>query len=519
MENPNLILIKSIIALYLNSKLETTNPKVDIVVNVVVETLRLPKNISGGDEEVTKGLLTTLEYLQYAPDLKSLSVVEINERIRLNCYYSNEYEETLTRLLSDTNSEEEIKNKVKNALDEINFTLRKTELEDLIRKANRDISFGDQINVSDFTKTLSEKLRMFDAGAVKGEHSGFAGRLSTMDPQSIMDTFAKSRELNTTEGMLQTGVKGINRMWGGGHRRGGQYNYGALTHNYKSGILLDYCKWIPMYNRPYLLDEKKKPLVLRISFENKPEQDLPIIYRSMYSAEYKVDVDITKIDIEEATKYVLNKLTKNGWNFEMLCYDPNNFDVWDLIDILTTYEDEGYEIAALIIDYPELMTKKQRKGAEMRKDAFIVYTFEVMRNHCFPRGITQITAHQHSTEAQKLRREDPTSYVSKVATGSYYMECQSLATKLDGDAAINIVPLGGRKFLMMGRGKDRYCSDTPEKHKYPILEFKRYGGIVADMDTDEDTTMYSFAGVDSGVELEVENTGPKVLVASSVDDW
>lgn len=517
MDNPNIVLIKAIVALYVNSNLPNPLPKVSIVVDEVMSIIRKTKQ--GAEEEVTNGLMTTLEYFQYVGDLKKITPIEVIERVKLNCYHRHEYESTISNLLSLSENSEDNLDKVNRIISEIRFTLRKNDLADIVRRANRELNFNDtNVNIGDFSRELTERLRAFEnISAGNGEKEGFAGRLSTSDPESIKTTFERAAELNSAEGMLVTGSKGINRMLGGGYRRGGQYLWGGLTGNYKTGMLLDNCKWIPMHNTPKLLDPKKKPMVLRVSFENKPEQDLPIIYESIYSAEYKTKVNKSKIDKEEATKYVLDKLGKNGWTFEMLCYDPNNFDIWDLIDILVAYEEDGYEIAALIVDYPELITKKQRKGNEMRQDAYIVYTFEVLRNHCFPRGITQIVAHQHSTEAQKIKREDPVSYVSKITGGSYYMNCQSLATKVDADCAMNIVTMGERKFLMLGMGKDRFNNDTPEKHRFPILEFKKFGGILADVDTDEDYTIYSFAGIDSGVEVQAEE--PRSVVTTNDDDW
>jgi len=518
MDNPNIALIKSIVALYINSNTSNPSPKVPIVVEEVLEAVRTSKNQSS-EEEITGGLITTLEYLQYVGDAKKISSNEIIERIKLNCHHRNDYVITIENLLVLSDVESENREKVDMIISEIYFGMRKTAISKLIRKANRDLSFEDGLDLNGFSQELTEKLRAFESGVTeKGEKEGFAGRLSTNDPDSVIETFKKSIELNSTEGMLITGSKGLNKMWGGGHRRGGQYNYGACTGNYKTGILMDYCKWIPMYNTPNLIDKTKKPMVLRISFENKPEQDLPILYESMYEAEYKIKVKKGDIDPKEATKYVMEKLTKNGWTFEMLCYDPNTFDIWDLIDILLAYEDEGYEIAALIVDYPELITKKQRKGNVMRQDAYITYTFEVLRNHCFPRGITQFVAHQHSTEAQKIKRENPIGYVQQVANGSYYMNCQSLATKVDADCAMNIVVMGERKFLMFGRGKDRFNNSTPEKHKHPIIEFKRFGGIVADVNTEDDHSIYSFAGIDGGIEVAVDSE-PKSVVKVDEDDW
>lgn len=513
--DPNLILIKSITALYLNRLVAEANGKLETVLTKILPEIRMPvENIGdGSDGEIANSLRSTMEWLKGLPSDIVVSEVDLIERVRMNCAFGSEYIDVLQRTISHSDDDYENSTRIRSIVSELQHALRNHEVGVMVRKAHKEINFNDGgLDIEDFLSRMDEGIKDFKK-TTEAEHEGFGGRLSTEDPNSVVEVMERTQEMHSTEGSLRTGLKGLNRLLGGvGHSRGEQFNYGALTHNYKSGILLDYCRWFTTLNEPYLFDKNKKPLILRISFENRLEQDLPILYKSLWEAEHQKKCDIRTIDAGEAARYVISKFTAKGWNFEALCFDPNNFDVWDLVDLLASYEAKGYEIGGVIIDYPELITKKA--SGNRRQDENITYTFEVLRNHCFPRNITQITAHQLSTEAQKLAREGTSNFAKKVATGSYYMNCQSLATKLDGECILHIHPLGDDFYLTFARGKHRGGDQTPVKHRSFAYKFQKFGGIVDDVDEDEDRCLYTFSGVDGGEGGMTEHNGAKID-----DDW
>ena len=57
-------------------------------------------------------------------------------------------------------------------------------------------------------------------------------------------------------------------MLQGGFRRGQFSMIAALQHKYKTGFTLSILSQIAMYTKPYMKDSFKKPLLLRISFED-----------------------------------------------------------------------------------------------------------------------------------------------------------------------------------------------------------------------------------------------------------
>lgn len=491
--NPNLLLLKSIAAVYMNRRLESPLCTVEDLVRAVLDETHMPRESlgEGGDGDIAHALNMTLDWL--CATRNAVNVREIVARVKINCIHAVDYCDIFEELTAGLDDESIIQERLQVTLSEIRHFFNHQKISIKIKKLNKAVSFdADYKTIDDIVGELNEISQEFAGTSEDENHPGFGGAISLDDIDSIEEVLSRAVELNSTNGVLKTGVKGINRMWGGdGHRRGECVNYGALTHNYKTGILMNYMRWLPMYNVPYMMDEEKKPLILRISFENKLEQDIPELYASMYEAEHNVKVDKKNINPKEAAKYIQSKLGRNGYTIAMECFDPNNFNVWHLIDVVNKYEMMGYEIHALIVDYLELITKADQTR---RKDQAITYAFEVMRNHCFPRGITQITAHQLSTEAATLAREGTSSFASKIAANSsYYQDCRSLATKLDAECILHIHKIGESAYLTMARAKHRGGQDTPIKHRNMAIKFKPIGGIVDDVDTEEDIALYSWA--------------------------
>jgi hypothetical protein len=499
-ENPNLILVKSITTTYLNRNLPDPNTKLPKLIAQILENTKMPSDGigEGGEGDINRALLITYEWLSQVPLTTKVDVSEIKERLIINCAFAADYMESIERALDvDYSDKDYIAERVKSVIQELEDTNTKVKTAAMLAKAHRKINFSaEHFNFNDFVAEIHEGLEEVKASASK-MHEGFGGKVDFSDLDSIEETFEAAKESISTDGVLKTGLQGLNKMWGiGGYIRGGSYLYGALTHNYKTGILLDHCRWMTMYNTPRVVDRNnpnRKSMVLRISFENKPEQDLPILYRSIWEAEHQKKCDIAEVSAREAAQYIKDKLGANGIHFEMLCFDPNNMDIWDVITILQGYEAEGFEIQALIIDYLELITKKNTQ--QKRMDENIVYAYEVLRNYAFPRGITQINAHQLSTQAQELAREGTSNLAKKLAPGHYWMNCKSLATKVDGACVMHIHAIDDQKFLTFAWAKNRTSSDTSERSKFFAYKFEQYGGITDDVLAEKSRAVYEWASV------------------------
>ena len=97
-------------------------------------------------------------------------------------------------------------------------------------------------------------------------------------------------------------------MLRGGFRRGEQIVIGALQHNYKTGYSLSLFKQIAIYNVPYMIVKTKKPLLVRISFEDDLALNIEFLYRSLRENETGEPIpDNLDISIEEMSAYIHEK--------------------------------------------------------------------------------------------------------------------------------------------------------------------------------------------------------------------
>lgn len=399
----------------------------------------------------------------------------------------------------DLEDKEYLDERIKSIMVELKHDLNVASIGTMVGDVHRKVNFAaENFDIAETLSTLKDQIEEIQ-NQNASVHEGFGGKVDFTDLESIEKTVEGAKEIFNTDGLLKTGLQGLNKMWGiGGLMRGGSYLYSARTHNYKTGILLDHCEWFCTLNEPHLFDEKKKPMVLRISFENKPEQDIPIIYKSLWEAEHQKKCDFANVNLREAAQYIKDRYNARGYHFEMVCYDPNNMDVWDLLNVLKGYEAEGYEISAIIVDYMELITKKGDKNK--RKDELIVYSYEVLRNYCFPRLITQVHAHQLNTATDDILRETGSAgFAKKTAGGGFHMNCRSLETKVDGSCNMHIHRMEDKSFLTFAWAKNRTSSDTSERAKSFAYEFQEFGGICPDLMHPQSRALYSFAEVPSSV--------------------
>lgn len=510
--DPNLIMVKSVIGLYLNGQLENPNLKLKKTISKILKTVKLPTNVEGEGSvgDIARGLKLTLEWLENI-DVKEVPAIDVMTRIKLNCVHEHEYIDVIKdRLENKTFEQEELRKSTASIQRELDHELTRVRYSQLFRDGNRKVNFSvDEFDFAEFAREFRESLEDIVIEEDEVEPEALAGILTTSDKESVKEVLENSKVLVSEEGVMKTPYKGLNEALGvGGLQAGFSYCFPALSHNYKTGILLDLSRGIPQYNKPHLTDEGKKkklkPLMLRMSFENKLEQDLPVVYKSIREAEEQRKIDITTIDVNEAADYIVEKLTANGWEVAFECWDPNTLDVWDIIERLNYYESKGYEVKLCVIDYLGLVTKQ--KG-QMRKDQAITYAFEVLRNHCFPKGITVATAHQLSTEAQKISREGTVGLAARLASNGYYEDCQSLATKLDCEMVLSIFKQGDQSYLTFARGKHRGGEETPVKKRTFAYKFTEFG-LEDDVNCKKSKALYQIPGM----------SGASVTGASASDD-
>ncbi len=501
MENNILQLIKIITALYFNDKAEDDNPNIYDEIQNILKNIKVdPRVLSslGNDDAVIESLRYTAEWMIYSKC--NFNRLDLLQRLSVNLQSDNDYIAIAKSYLDPEITSIDARKRANGIMQELRYEEKRNKLKAAIAKANAQLNFGsDYIEITPYINNLMTELGELHS-STNNETQGLLGKVNFTDDEDIENALTKGISLVDETGVLNTGFIGLNKACGGsGIPRGFLVNFGALTHCYKSGILIDLCLNIPVYNDPWMWDDTKKPMIMRISFENTIEQDVIILYKKLYEIKYKKRWAAGDVNIADAKNELKAHFQQRGYTFEMLHYDTANFCIYDLFDVLNKYIDYGFEIHAVMCDY---LSQIAHHTFGDRLDSKIQRTSDMTRLFCYPKGITFITAHQLSTAAQEESKKNSVNFTKLVCTGGWYMDCKSLHTKLDLEFVMHIHKhIDGNDYLMFSRGKHRGGENTPQSHRHFIYQFQDLGGIMPDYGS-EPMVLYSLPKVmDTNIEI------------------
>jgi len=493
MGNPYVVLMQCVSTVYLISKTKGKWERQLDTIRIVVNRIELSASVLGENNDYLAGesIKSALDWMLRVVGSVEFDKDDLLAKVRIDLKDNPSVVKELERMLMVECDLERSVKRINSTVGELRYQLKQERIKDVVSKVNKRIRYSSgEVDYRQELKDLQDGITEFTGDVDSGEKPGFGGRLTLSNLDSIIEVLDKSKDNHSSEGVMQTGLVGFNRGCGvGGMRRGELVNVGALSHNYKSFMLNYLARSVALHNKPHMWDKKKKPLILKISFENTLDQDFPVIYKEMIEAETGVKMDVRSVNSREAAKYVIGKLGENGYEFMMLFYEANSFSIDHLLDVLSELEAEGYEIHLLVIDYLSQLFKVS--GGGDGRDAAINDLFQVLRNHTYPRGITVVTAHQLSTEAQNLVREGTNNLPKAVSNKGYYQYSKSLHQKFDLEWVLHIHEHLGRKYLHFGRGKHRGLDVTPEKHKYFCYELKEIGGLIDDIHEPTPNVIYN----------------------------
>jgi hypothetical protein len=272
-------------------------------------------------------------------------------------------------------------------------------------------------------------------------------------------------------------------MLQGGIRRGEFVIIPALQHKYKTGFTLTLFSQIARLNTPSPRDKNKKPLLLRISFEDSLETNMQFLYQELKYNETRQPVDTEHVTSQEMSSYVRSKLQINGFHVKFLRVDPTQWTYKDVTNKILELESQGYEIELMMLDYLSMVTtvgcKQGPAGTDMRD------LFRRIRNFCEPRKIAVITPHQLSTEAKMLLRSGTSdfNFVKEIAEKGYFTDSKQLDQEVDLEIYIHLAKINKKSYFTVQRGKHRISTIANDEDKFFMLEFPHHMPIPDDIDT------------------------------------
>lgn len=486
-----LLLTNGIVLLYRESQFAEATDNSSDLIKQIVESIKLPELSIGLDHEknVLSGLKKTALGMCSNPPNHKYEVSELLLRLKVNCNEDEGLFDALRDGISVELSEESLRRICLNLRIQLRQFMDTMRITEIMHRATTKLKFeGDKIpDIRKFIANVTAELEPYQIHGDEIDPS-IVDDIDFSNEDSVNAVYEDLKQQETGAKILKLGWQGINRMLQGGLRRGEAVLLSALQHNYKTGFGLSIFKHIALYNDPktILNDPKKKPLLLRISFEDAAKNNMQFLYQSLYENEFKKAVpDFTELNAKEMTKYVRDKLQVNGWHIRIMRVDPTNWTYREIQNTVLKLEAEGYEVIVCELDYLALVptTGCVIGPAGVDKRDLLRRT----RNFMSRRDITFFTPHQMSTDAKNLLRNGNDDLVQEVAGKGYYEGSKQLDQEVDLELHIHIVKVNGKSYLTVQRGKHRVIRQTPDIDLYCVLPFEPIGGILDDINGPDTT--------------------------------
>ena len=482
--DPKLLMVKCMTLLYREAELNKTDLSIELC-KELLESVKIPQTSfeMTGPRDVLSGLKNSLIWMINHSN-ESYNLIQLQQRIRIDTkddtYLYHAFVDA-TQLIEEI----ELKRQILTYRKDLQEVANAEKIRLIITAAWQKSNFANssiESNVK-FIRELSSQLEPYAQIVENTSHPSMVDRVNFDNEEELERVLTQSQVEMSSAGVLKTGWQGINRMLGetNGFRRGEFALVTALPHNFKTGFMMNLFKHFALYNKPYLRDPEKKPMLLFASLENELPENIMWLYTNLMENATGQPCNPRNVSIKEAAIYIRDTLSVNGYHVEMIRLEPNLCTYQDFFNFVLQYEAQGYEIHAIICDYLSMMSKagldnSGPTGANIRE------LFKRVRNFCVPKGITFITPHQLSTEAKVLTRGSVNSFVKEIANKGYYAECRSLDNDPDLEIVIHIEEVQGQgKYLTCQRGKHRGVQITPEADLYCVLPFQPIGGILDDL--------------------------------------
>lgn len=474
-----LLLIKSVTLLYKEGLLESPTENSSDLVKSILAAIRLPEVTMGTDpgREAISALKATALWMCENPPGHRYDRGVMLQRIRVNVGEEEGLYQAFLSAIEAIETPEEIKRSCVELRAGLRSYMDQGKVKDILKRASSRVLFSEEtIDWSTFVQEVTTQLEPYLRGIVEVSKEGVVDEVNFNDPQKVAALISQAKDDNSTDGVLKCGWQGFNKMLGeqDGFRRGEFVVIPALQHNFKTGCTVNLLRQFALYNKPYMIDPNKKPLLIRISTEDSLQDNTLLLYAQLKSNETHQVCNLADIDVFEAAKYIKKALGVNGYNIYMARWNPSDVTYNKLFDLVTYFESQGFEVHAFIFDYLNMVPKTGcintgPTGSDVRD------LFRRVRNFMSARKITFITPHQLSTEAKMLKRQGVENFVQEIANKGYYDSCRTIDQEVDLEIYIDIVKVNGVSYLTIQRGKHRKPTVTSNSDLYCVYAFDETG--------------------------------------------
>ena len=348
------LLAKSITLLYQESKLPEKVDNSQDLVRTVLDNVQVSEIGIGmnTEREVILALKDTILEMCSNDADHEYNKVELLQRIKINTASNEKIYDAIANGLDDTLSDNQIKRMIGNIRKSITNHFKEQQIADVLNKATYAFKFNRE-KIKDINLFLSElQAQLEPLQATTGNKDpAVMSDIDIGNKESMHEVFESINKQNNGTGLYKTGWTALNRMLQGGFRPGETTIIGALQHKYKSGFSMSLFAQIALHNKPLTTDPGKKPLLLRISFEDDAETYLQFLYTLLKYNDTREYVDIREIPVDEMSSYVTERLQVNGFHVKMMRVDPTQWSYKHICNKVVELEAEGYNVELLMVDY------------------------------------------------------------------------------------------------------------------------------------------------------------------------
>lgn len=500
--NPQLILIKSIAALYLRNKCEEVHDDTIEMVSMVAEkfTGKAGSNVDSEESNVIEGLVATIDSL--VATTTGLSALDIKQTLKIQTRGELDINDFVGPYLIESEFEEDYRKLYIVLVNELRGYTRdsklKLEMYGLKRELDFDVKPG---GVGAWLEKASEVIGTYRESAVSGHARGVIASVDFSDVESVRNALSLGDDLVNGRFVLKTGWQFFNDATGvEGCVRGQTYLYNALSHNGKSYIGTNLMHQISTLNAPAMMDETKKPAIVVFSTEDTMYKYFKGLFRTI--EERRLGRPLTSSDPQDSeavTRVLLAEFEMRGYTFIFKHVD-SSFSRHGLFDETDNLRREGYEIHLLLVDYFEMF---DRSASALREEDAIQKDFNYIKSKYRHEHTACLLPHQASTDVQYMKSDGVERLAAKMAEGGFFKGCRGLHREADFMFSINkVIGADGCTYFEFGFGKNKINDCVSEKHKYAIRKVEEWGGIWLDYNT-ENMTMQS---IDTGMNEEMSST-------------
>ena len=460
--NLKLLLTKCISLLYRQSQLDV---KDSISRDLILTTLdKIPIPETGIGSNIDKTILidlrnTVIDMCNNPPDSEYEKDILL-QHIRIVVGHDDRLYEAILQGIDKEIPENKLKKIVVEHRETIGDFFRDSKINEILDKASNMFK-NNRSKIKDVGTFIQDlKLQLEPLQKMNnGKDKAIISEIFLGDTHSVNAAFKRAKAFNDTNGLIKTGWVRLNHVLEGGFRRGECVLISGLAHRNKTGFTLSLFKQFAIYNKPYMIDIRKKPLLVRISFEDETDSNMRYLYTNLkYNKERKF-VTIDNETSEYLSGYVTNELQINGYHLLVMKVNGDEWEYRKLFNFIIHLESLGYEVHMVMEDY---MNKMSKTGCDClggtgsdTKDLL-----QKHRNFFNPRKILYITPHQYGPEAKALIRSVPEyNFLREAAGKGYYENCKSLDQIADVDLSIHTFS------YINGHNKDYYLNVGLNKHR------------------------------------------------------